>query len=342
MAQSQYLSFQGWPTTPGCLSWSSDTELAIAVGESVDILTPRLALSLGSKKSENDKWQRVRLTVNRFHESELPLLDPLPWGTFSVGEEQSLGSAVSLAWAPPGLVKYRRCALAVLTSNYELSIWAPMMGAKSQNGWARISALNLCLRKYFIDLLEHASLSRGGIRDDFTWRARSRIKAFAFAPQMLAADLVNVNLPRSEGLFVVTANDLNELVVIYVENNAVKTGIVDNASLEASVDLVVAVPAVSNQVEYSPEPPDRASALSDVAWSPWWPAKKTCVSKIAYIISGELRLRGCCVENVNGRPKLSMSEHEVTVAGIHVGPLHWSISVLHNVMSPGVIELIHE
>lgn len=61
---------------------------------------------------------------------------------FSLGREQSTSNVVGLAWSPSGLGKYRRCVLAVLTSNMVLSFFETV-GA--QGKWTRVAVVNQVL-----------------------------------------------------------------------------------------------------------------------------------------------------------------------------------------------------
>jgi hypothetical protein len=45
---------------------------------------------------------------------------------YSVGEEQGPGYALQVEWSPMGVSRYRRCLLAVLTTNHKVHIFEPV------------------------------------------------------------------------------------------------------------------------------------------------------------------------------------------------------------------------
>lgn len=110
-----------WPTCKDALSWSAE-DLAVAAGEVVHILTPREAWSSQDEPGQK-QWHKFTLRVNQFEEAEWPFQDLTNIMHFSLGEELSDSTIVSLAWSPPGLGLHRRSVLAVLTSNLVLSFW---------------------------------------------------------------------------------------------------------------------------------------------------------------------------------------------------------------------------
>src|SRR5262249_4305844 len=71
-------------------------------------------------------WTRVALPPALFTAAERPQALPLGASSFSLGEETGGALAVAARWSPPGLAAHGRCALAVLTSNLALSLWAPV------------------------------------------------------------------------------------------------------------------------------------------------------------------------------------------------------------------------
>ncbi|OAP56391.1 hypothetical protein AYL99_09570 [Fonsecaea erecta] len=126
-----------WPTCKNALTWSPE-DLAVAAGELVHILTPRDASrSLGDPGHK--QWHTFTLRVNQFEPSEWPFQELATITQFSVGEELSESTVVSLSWSPAGLGIYRRSVLAVLTSNLILSLW-------ESNGrlgvWQRTAIIN--------------------------------------------------------------------------------------------------------------------------------------------------------------------------------------------------------
>lgn len=105
------------------------------------IQTPKTPISNGENTSTRtpSAWTIARVRANIFTNEEWPTMMPQPRGFFSLGREQSLSTVVGLAWSPPGLGKYRRSVLAVLTSNMVLSFFETV-GA--QEKWTRVAVVN--------------------------------------------------------------------------------------------------------------------------------------------------------------------------------------------------------
>lgn len=121
-------------STHNCLSWSSDGELAIAAGEEIYLLLPRYAIG--------EPWTHVHFRVNTFTYDEWPSRAQASFADMAIGEEQARVTVTGIAWSPPGLAKYRRSVLAILTSNLLLSIWAPGSNPTNENGWERVLIIN--------------------------------------------------------------------------------------------------------------------------------------------------------------------------------------------------------
>jgi len=121
-------------STQDCLSWSSDGELAIAAGEEVYLLLPR--------NDGHQSWTHVRFRVNTFTYDEWPVRPQASFANMSIGEEQGRVTIVSIEWSPPGLAKYRRSILVVLTTNLVLSLWAPGPDPRDPEGWKRVWIVN--------------------------------------------------------------------------------------------------------------------------------------------------------------------------------------------------------
>ena len=113
-----------------CLAWSADRELAIAAGEELYILLPR--------HEAGEPWAQIHFPINEFTYQEWPRQRQRRFVEMSIGEEQATATVISLAWSPPGLAKHRRCALAILTSNLVLSIWAPGGRPTYSECWQRV------------------------------------------------------------------------------------------------------------------------------------------------------------------------------------------------------------
>ncbi|KAL9592809.1 MAG: hypothetical protein Q9179_006351 [Wetmoreana sp. 5 TL-2023] len=135
------------PTATDCLAWSEDGELAVAAGEFAHLLP-----------------------------QELSSLDNL-----SIGEEQSTGTVVALSWSPVGLAKHKRSALAILTTNHILSLWAPASDPKIPSTWERVLVINKALDSYFPGRVSH---NADGETSGENVRHFTRIRSMSWAPPM--------------------------------------------------------------------------------------------------------------------------------------------------------------
>jgi len=367
------MTFSGWPAALDVLAWSVDSELAIAVGEVVDVLVPKLHIDSPVADVESARWHRVRLTVNGFTEKELPLLEALPSAAITtrkalarhgtsytmddestthrdafpdliadlrqhpdnasialdnswVGEEQSLANAISLAWSPPGLAKYNRCALAILTSNWVLSVWATVSRPKEQTGWRRVLAVNTVLREHCKNAPSATEQNKSSSSGN-SWRVRARVKAFAWAPALPQVACMDDNIPTCQENYVLVANDLGELIIIYTMKHPARSEFAANGTLTCSVDSVT--PIVDASVEAAcGDVLTTVPQITHVAWSAWTHDENDiCISKIAYVFRDELRVRNCVASHVERKWTLRLKDNEITVKGHHKGPLQWASSV---------------
>ena len=60
----------------------------------------------------------------------------------SIGEEQSDSTVTAIAWSPRGLARHGRPALAVLTTNHLLSLWASAPAIEDHSTWKRVLVAN--------------------------------------------------------------------------------------------------------------------------------------------------------------------------------------------------------
>ncbi|KAJ5379689.1 uncharacterized protein N7496_002117 [Penicillium cataractarum] len=197
--------------SPSCfesLSWSADGDLAVAAGEYVQILTPKKLDTDSSGPKNQDEWNITRIRVNLFTVAEWQFIQPQNRDDFSLAAEQSTGTVVGVAWSPPGLGRFRRSVLAVLTSNLLLSLWEPV-GIQGQ--WTRVAIVN---HIFHLDPTAPAQLTGLELR-------RSNIRSFQWCPPLLAPPSQNAGLaPEPESrwgvhLLVVT-NDANEAILLRV------------------------------------------------------------------------------------------------------------------------------
>lgn len=169
-----------WPTSTCNLSWSADHLVAVAGGDNLAILVPRL-----SNKGPNDlPWDSIIHRINYFTADEAPINDPISFPNWSLGEELSLRHIIALDWSPPGLAAFGTCALAVLHSNHVLTLWHCEGRPEKKDKWTR----NLCLTtavRAFYDASPVAS------DDDLDTTAkleakqvRYRVRAYAWLPPL--------------------------------------------------------------------------------------------------------------------------------------------------------------
>ncbi|EGE06922.1 hypothetical protein TEQG_05975 [Trichophyton equinum CBS 127.97] len=203
------LELRSYPSCHDCLSWSADGEIAVASGEIVYVLSPKPGREekqqdQTAQRSSGAQWDISKLKTDAFKLDELPLLLPEPGTTFSIGEEQSMSHAISVAWSAPRLAAYGKCMLAVLTSNLALSLWQAVDGASK---WNRALVVNHALRKYFKSLAgDNGPLLR----------RKQRIRAFSwsyFAPnELYTPDYCHTSSIN----FLIVSNDTNDIVILRV------------------------------------------------------------------------------------------------------------------------------
>ncbi|KAJ5156858.1 hypothetical protein N7492_009661 [Penicillium capsulatum] len=197
---------------PSCfdsLAWSADGELAVAAGEFVHIATAKNQERPTAAPQGKNQWHVTRIRVNYFTVAEWPLIFPQRRDDFSVAAELSTSTVIGLAWSPPGLARFRRSVLAVLTSNLVLSLWEPT-GAKGQ--WARVGVVNhtLLASQHVPEELDGLDLRN------------SNIRSFAWCPPLLSPTPTSGSEepPEAEsrwGIHVLAvANDSNEVALIQV------------------------------------------------------------------------------------------------------------------------------
>ncbi|KAL4778963.1 transcription factor IIIC subunit delta N-term-domain-containing protein [Aspergillus varians] len=243
------LELQVFPSAYNCVSWSEDGEIAVATGEYVHILTPKIsskreATGTASNFSSTD-WHRTRFRANVFTINEWPIMFPQPRDHFSIGAEQSLSTVVGVAWSPPGLAKYRRSVLAVLTSNMVLSIYAP---ASTLGKWTRITIVNKALENFFRESIENNTLTtrfqtffRRDIEDKTPRTCKTNIRSFSWTPP-LKIPAQNQLYPGPESRWGISllgvTNDDNDLVFLQFQLPSPQQGSLETLHVEA----VCAVP----------------------------------------------------------------------------------------------------
>ncbi|GFN18397.1 hypothetical protein AtubIFM56815_000124 [Aspergillus tubingensis] len=269
-----------FPSCYDCLSWSEDGELAIAAGDHVQILTPKNAAErLGHDTSQSpiNNWHSVRFRVNVFTNNEWPTIYPQNRDNFSLGAEQSLSNVVALAWSPPGLAKYRRCVLAVLTSNLLLSLYEPV---GSQGKWTRVGILNGALKTHF----------NSTVQEDGMLLRKSSIRAFAWSPPLKLTAERHITpysvLPAESrwGFHLLSvANDDNDVVVLRIHRPPTGLGPPYEAgvlSVNSFQDTDEHYPKLQPSSIFSEILRSKIKILS-MSWGPWFHAKESASGFLA-------------------------------------------------------------
>ncbi|KAI9684353.1 MAG: hypothetical protein M1829_002163 [Trizodia sp. TS-e1964] len=253
------------PTTIGCVSWSRDGELAIADSESFNILIPRLQLSAKPSKDSPDslQWDTIRVNTTPLQTATTQANGP-PWHVFSIGEEQPSCTISALAWSPPGIAKYRRSVLAVLTTNHFLTLYESTSNPRSLSSWKSALVINIPLRSYFEHLKE--TTTENFIAQLDLLKLRSRIRSFSWSQPSVSASIWGT-------CFIALANDANEVVFAHISSShegAPNPGGIWKAKILGHVrvsPLRLSLPGPS-LVKSKHEMP-LCRYIRNMSWSPW-------------------------------------------------------------------------
>ena len=155
-------------------------------------------------------WHPFRFRVNFFTNKEWPLIYPQQRNSFSIGREQSSSHVIGVSWSPPGLGKYRRCVLAVLTANMLLSLYEGVDGK-----WDRVTIVNHALKSIF----------EGEKLDPGLKLRKTSIRSFSWCSPVKVPSQIDEGvayyIPGSEsrwGVFFLTVtNDNNEVICLQVK-----------------------------------------------------------------------------------------------------------------------------
>ncbi|KAK8236581.1 transcription factor IIIC subunit delta N-term-domain-containing protein [Phyllosticta capitalensis] len=288
-----------WPSTINCLSWSQDGNIAVAAGETVELLIPILQSDTEAIQSAQN-WHNVHIKTNLFTETEVPTIDPLGFRAVSFGEELSTSDVIALAWSPPGLAKHSKCALVVLTSNLTLSLWASDSDFKNARSWKRLLIFNHSLERHWQKLDRDDEHTVGGLEWEVRRRTRRRIRSFAWSPRVrpqtaLSQSVKDSQLPMS-GFFLAVCNDANDVAILRVQSPF------DFFSTTISrwSAHVVAQCSVGPRIKLELDPPftlfdehmDEQRHASNIAWSPWsLDDRDNAESLLAYTTNKSIHIR---------------------------------------------------
>ncbi|KAK8178767.1 transcription factor IIIC subunit delta N-term-domain-containing protein [Phyllosticta citribraziliensis] len=287
-----------WPSTINCLSWSQDGNIAVAAGETVELLIPILHSDTEAIQS-TQHWHNVHIKTNLFASTEVPTLDPLGFRAVSFGEELSLSDVIGLDWSPPGLAKHSKCALAVLTSNLTLSLWASDSDFKNGRSWKRLFIFNHALDRYW-QKLDNGEHKVGGLDWETRRRTSRRVRSFAWSPRVRpqtesSQSVKDSQLPMS-GFFLAVSNDANEIVILRVQSPFdFFSPVVSRWSAHVAAHC-----SVAPQIQLKVDPPftlldehlDEQRYATNLAWSPWsLDDKETAESLLAFTTNKSLHIR---------------------------------------------------
>ncbi|KAG5295467.1 zinc-finger of transcription factor IIIC complex domain-containing protein [Histoplasma capsulatum G186AR] len=260
-----------FPSCFDCISWSPDGELAVALGEYVHVLIPRIKAPTSNRTTEtpsgsNTQWTTTKFRANVFTNTEWPMIFPQPGNTFSLGEEQSSSHVVALAWSHHRLARYSRHVLAVLTSNLVLSLWELVDGYSK---WMRTVVVNNALREAF-------GLSLRG-KGSILYR-KMHVRCFCWSPKSDEDDhhedaLHGHQAYRDMSLLAV-ANDMNDITLIRVRNDRLRPDMNTRRQLWVEVISQNEIPAP--HVAYPRMQPDSllgqsvrsVPIISHITWGP--------------------------------------------------------------------------
>ncbi|KAK5168985.1 uncharacterized protein LTR77_006294 [Saxophila tyrrhenica] len=281
-----------WPATTNCISWSKDNLIAVAGSDSIAILTPRPK----DAGINGTHWDKTIITVNAFTVEEVPLSDfalLLSFKNFSVAEEQSHRTVQALAWSDPGIGKYGRSVLAVLSSNHILSLWECSGRLSNDADWKRSVIVNHALRKHY------ASLPNRKNETDKQYSERQqvsqRVRAFTWAappdkgqPSDKTASFLAVSTEAEEIVVLKVTSPYNILNPDVREWRVDVTGSFSSAS--SAVDQLRAHVYNTDGVDDSTRALAEATRIADhIAWGLGKGDEQSATqSKLAFISNGRL------------------------------------------------------
>ncbi|KAF2195354.1 hypothetical protein K469DRAFT_545477 [Zopfia rhizophila CBS 207.26] len=317
-----------WPSAIDAIDWSQDGIIALATEESVELLFPNLNPSRDSDQ-DDAQWRHFPILVSWFTNEELPIKDPAPFKTFSIGEEISSSAVTGISWSAPGIAKHRRCALAVLTSNLVLAIWASESKPQERSSWGRVLIINDSLDDYF---------QRNGQDEDShlvsqpeeKTRLRKRVRAFSWAPSMNNTEpFGTIGSQTSWGPHIlVISNDDNQVVFLAIKSPTStlspegnwRAEVLGHFGASANMNAVIPTPGIFDEWIL------QQRYISHLAWSPWTNrGDKTFCSVLAYATNTDLRARMIAYSH----EKFSIGEEIVyqSVDLRYSGPIKWSPKV---------------
>ncbi|KAI9688283.1 MAG: hypothetical protein M1820_010295 [Bogoriella megaspora] len=268
----------------------------------------------------NADWHVMYLKTNAFSEEEVPLQPPARFAIWSIGEEQSLRRVVRIEWSPTPIAKYQRFALAVLTSNFTLAIWAPGSTPAEVGKWRRVFIVNHALHRYF----ESISTS------DEELRLRTRVMSFAWSPK------VPRNIRSTLGTqFIAVSNDFNEISVLSIKSpHALLASEEDEWEASVVFHFRIVQSANTPRMHYSSLLNDYMSEQKfahHLSWSHWGVHEEGTFSVLAFGALGCLKLKRFQLQHTTQSTLLAIDDnlHEVDFSNWEgsrthfTGPIKW-------------------
>ncbi|OAX82506.1 hypothetical protein ACJ72_03143 [Emergomyces africanus] len=282
-----------FPSCFDCIAWSPDGDLAVALGEYVHVLIPKIKTPTLSTSTSNAQWATTKFRANVFTNKEWPMIFPQPGDTFSLGEEQSTSHVVALAWSPQPLAKYSRHVLAVLTSSLILSLWEL---ADGHSKWVRTVVVNTSLRETFRTLLSPGKSS--------LLQRKQRVRSFCWSPEGSCdhnKDVIDEYPGCRDVSLLAVANDADDIILIRVRNDRKAPETSTRRTLWVEVISRHEIPA--SKVAYPHIQPDSllgqsmrsVRVVSHIAWGHWRrgldnQGNLKRISRLAIIQGTELRV----------------------------------------------------
>ncbi len=278
-----------WPSSIDCLSWSKDNLLAVAGGDSVAILSPRLKTAA----TNGLYWDSTIFKANAFTVEEIPLREPISLKNLSVGEEISLRHVHSLAWSSPGLGRHGRCVLAILSSNHVLSIWEYVGRPDSSIAWRRVSVVNNTLASHYASVKKYDRETYVEFAE--RQQVSQRIRAFAWShfvhKEWIPSDKSSRFTDHGHQFLAVSTEAGDILLLRVITPNHVLEPEADTWRVEVTdcINAILLIPQ-SDASDDETEGYDAEHEIADhLAWGPIDPTDDFEMrSKLAFISRGRL------------------------------------------------------
>ncbi|KAF2012277.1 hypothetical protein BU24DRAFT_443548 [Aaosphaeria arxii CBS 175.79] len=283
---------KSWPACLQAIDWSPDGIIALASDEQVELLFPSTE-PLDSDRNIS-QWRHFPLQIPWFTVEELPVKTPAPQSIYSIGEEISSSFTFGLAWSPPGLAKHRRSALAALTANLVLSLWASDGKPQEEGSWGRRLIINDSIEEY----VANSATGNDGTNSLVTepaerLRLRSRVRTFAWAPLIPSGSTIGTH--ERWGLHLISvATDDNQVLLMSINSPATTLGLDTAWSADVMCSFSVApgtTHKANGDLSTFEDLIDEQRYAPHLAWSPWIQTGRTSQSIFAYATNWDVRVR---------------------------------------------------